>query len=156
MTFTDTKTPFPHKAFWPTLAINGLWINASEVFRYFAFVMGDMRAAFPQIENVAPMNVGVFMVWGVWDTILLIFATGFAWLWFEKFGYGAKQALAAGTAAWLAVFGLLWVGLYNMNLATLDIMATALPLAWIEQVVAALIVNWGLQTFGRRRASASA
>ena len=40
-------TPLWGRAFWLTLLCNGVWINASEVFRYFAFVMPMMRDAFP-------------------------------------------------------------------------------------------------------------
>ena len=47
------------------LIVNFIWINASEVFRYFAFVMPMMREAFPMVPNVAPMNLPVFMIWGV-------------------------------------------------------------------------------------------
>jgi len=137
---------FPVRAFLITLAINAVWVNASNIFRYLAFIMEMMRDALP-MENVAPMDLGVFLVWGVWDTILLLFVTAFVWLWLERFGYGLRQALLAGTAFWLGVFGILWIGLYNMNLATPEILAVALPLAWVEQVVAALIVNWGMRRF---------
>ncbi|MCI4643264.1 MAG: hypothetical protein MRY64_00595 [Hyphomonadaceae bacterium] len=145
---TGKASPFPTRAFLITLAINAVWINVSEVFRYFVFVMGSMRRALPELEGVAPMNFGVFLVWGVWDTILLIFVTGFVWLWLERFGYGVKQALVAATLFWAGVFGILWIGIYNMNLADLSVLATALPLAWLEMAVAGLIVTWGLQRFG--------
>lgn len=138
---------FPTRAFLITLAINAVWVNASNIFRYFAFVMDGMRAALPEVENVAPMSISVFLIWGVWDTILLLFATGFAWLYLERFGFGVRNALVAGTLFWLGVFGLLWLAIYNMNLATLDVLAVALPFAWLEQIVAALIVDWGMRKF---------
>ncbi len=144
-----TGPPFPVRAFLLTALVNGLWINVSEVFRYFAFVMPAVRGAFPQIENAAPMDPAVFAVWGVWDTILVLAATGFVWLFLERFGRGVRNALVAGTLFWLAVFVILWLGVWNMNLATPAILAAALPLAWVEQAVAALIVNWGMARFGR-------
>lgn len=139
--------PFPTRAFLLTATVNAVWINASEIFRYFLFVMGMMREALPQIHNVAPMNLQVFLIWGVWDTILLLFATGFVWLWLERWGHTLTQALIAGTLVWLGVFGTLWIGLWNMNLATLSILAAALPLAWVEMLVAALITYWGMKRF---------
>ena len=52
-----------HKhVFLPVLLANFVWINASEVFRYFAFVMPMMRQALPQVPDVAPMSVAIFMV----------------------------------------------------------------------------------------------
>ena len=130
-----------------TVLILAVWINASEVFRYFVFVMPMMREALSDVANVAPMNLPVFLIWGVWDTILLLAVAGFVWLFLERFGEGFVQAVIAGSLIWIAIFGILWLGLYNMNLATPEILAIALPLAWLEMVVAALIVRWG-----RRRA----
>ncbi len=42
----------------------------------------------------------------------------------------------------MAVFVILWLGLYNMNLAPSNVLAVALPLAWLEMVVAAVLVWW--------------
>ena len=132
---------FPKRGFLKAILANLIWINVSEVFRYFIFVMDMMREALPQLDNVAPMNVGIFMVWGLWDTIIVLGITGFSWLFFERFGYGVFTAIVAGTLFWMCVFVVLWLGLLNMNLATLDILAIALPLALIEQIVAAIIVS---------------
>ena len=122
------------------LLVNFLWINGSEVFRYFAFVMPMMRDAFPMLPDVAPMNVSVFLIWGVWDTILVITATLLPWMAMKVFGASLLRAISYGTGVWMAVFGILWLGLYNMNLAPVNVLAVALPLAWAEMVVASLIV----------------
>ena len=127
---------------WSALVANFLWINASEVFRYFALIMPMMREAFPQISDVAPMNFTVFMIWGFWDTILVLAATLLSWLIIERFGNTIAVAISAGTAIWLTVFVILWLGLFNMNLATASIVGVALPLAWFEMVVAALLVRY--------------
>ena len=130
----------------PPLAIaflaNLLWINASEVFRYFIFIMPMMREAFPGLSDVAPMNIPVFLIWGVWDTIMVITATLLPWMAMQLFGATPMRFVVYGTGVWLGVFVILWLGLYNMNLATPGILAVALPLAWLEMVVAALIVWW--------------
>lgn len=136
--------PFPRQAFISALLFNAVWINASEVFRYFAFIMGMMREALPELPGAAPMNITIFALWGIWDTLLVIAATLFSYLWFERFGYGVKQAVQAGFAIWAAIFVILWLGLHNMALATPAIMAVALPLALLEMIVAALITRWRL------------
>jgi len=138
---------FPTRAFWLTTLVNAVWINVSEVFRYFVFVMPMMREAFPQIENIAPMNLPVFAIWGVWDTILLLVVTGFVWMFLERFGRGLRQSFIAGSLIWAAIFVILWLGLFNMNVATGAMLAIALPLSWLEMVVAAVIVNWGMHYF---------
>ena len=140
-----TPTPEAARRASPIIAallVNFLWINASEVFRYFAFVMPRMREAFPQVPDVAPMNVPVFLIWGVWDTILVLAATLVPWMAQRTFGASASRAVLYGTGVWMAVFVILWLGLYNMNLATPGVLAVALPLAWLEMVVASLVVWW--------------
>ena len=129
------------RAFLFALLANTVWINASEVFRYFVFVMPMMREALPEVGNVAPMDVVVFASWGVWDTILVIVATSSVWVMYDRFGSELRTALWAATGLWLGIFAILWLGLYNMNLATPEIILIALPLAWLEMMVAALIVR---------------
>jgi len=135
------------KGFWITLLIVALWINASEVFRYFAFVMPMMRDAFSGIHDVAPITPLIFVSWMIWDTILIGAVFGFVWLFLDRFGNGQKNAMLAGTLVWVAVFVILWLGMINLNLANLRIVAVALSLSWLELIVAALIVEWGLRRF---------
>lgn len=142
---TTTQTPGGIRCpspFVTALLANFLWINASEVFRYFVFVMPMMRDAFPTLPDVAPMNLPVFLIWGAWDAILVATATLVPWMAMRVFGASIPRAVVYGTGVWMAVFVILWLGLYNMNLATPDVLAVALPLAWVEMVVAALIVWW--------------
>ncbi|MEL7313156.1 MAG: hypothetical protein AAFN07_16685 [Pseudomonadota bacterium] len=124
------------------LIANVVWINASEVFRYFALVMPMMREAFPTVPDVAPMSVPVFLVWGLWDTIVVLAATLVPWIASRAFGSSILHFVGYGTGVWLGVFVVLWLGLLNMNLATANVLFVALPLAWIEMIVAALIVWW--------------
>ena len=90
-----------------TFMTNFIWINLSEVFRYFVFIMPMMREALPLVPDVAPMNFSVFMTWGVWDTILVAAATFIPWLVFAAFGGTVRNAIFAGTGVWLAIFGIL-------------------------------------------------
>jgi hypothetical protein len=125
--------------------VNFIFINLSEVFRYFVFVMPMMRETLPTVPNVAPMNLSVFLIWGVWDTILVLASTFLIWLMLDRFGASLRSALLAGTAVWGTIFVILWVALLNMNLATAPILAIALPLAWFEMTVAALVVRWAMR-----------
>ena len=145
----ENAPPIPIRAFALTALINAVWINASEVFRYFAFVMPMMREAFPQVQDVAPMNLIIFVRWGVWDTILLLAVTGFVWIYLERFGASLRNALIAGTLVWASIFGILWLGLFNMNLATVPILAVALSLSWLEMLLASLITLWGMNRFAQ-------
>lgn len=143
----NSHSPFPFRAYFLTALFAGLWINISEVFRYFAFVMPMLREAHPLIEGVAPMNFGVFAVWGLWDTILVLAFTGFIWIFCDRFGARLSTLLAGTTFFWASVFVILWVGLFNMRLAPMSVLYIALPLAWIELIVAALIIRWGRSKF---------
>ena len=138
----DLETTPKMSPFVLALIANLVWINASEIFRYFVFVMPMMREAFPLIPNIAPMNLPVFLIWGLWDTILVLAATLLPFMAMKTYGSSLLQAIIYGTFVWMIVFVILWLGLYNMNLATLNILAVALPLAWLEMVIASIIVWW--------------
>jgi hypothetical protein len=138
---THRRTQWP-RALLVALTLNFVWINVSETLRYFVVLRGLLREAFPQIPDVAPMSLPIFLIWGVWDTIVIVAVTGFAWLFLERFGGGWRNTLIAGTSCWLAIFVVLWLGAYNMNLATAKILVAMLPWAWIETAVAVKIVDW--------------
>lgn len=124
------------------LLVNFIWINASEVFRYFAFIMPMMREAFPMLPDIAPMNVPVFLIWGVWDTILVLTATLLPWMAMRIFGASILKSMVYGTGVWLSVFVILWLGMFNMSLAPAEVLAVALPLSWLEMVIASMTVWW--------------
>jgi len=130
-------------AFW----LSFVWVNVSEVARYFWVVRPMLHEAFPGQTQIAPMNLGIFALWGVWDLILIAAATGFYWLWIERYSGSLRQILLASLCFSGTVFGLIWLGIANMGLAPYSMMAVAIPLAWFEQAIAAGIVVWA-----RRRA----
>ncbi|MDJ0514114.1 MAG: hypothetical protein QNJ62_11795 [Methyloceanibacter sp.] len=143
---TKTKNSYAaqFKPLLVAIGLNMVWINLSEVFRYFLFVMPAMRAAFPELPDVAPMNVSVFLIWGVWDTILVLSVSIIAWLALERFGVSGTTVVLTATGIWAAIFVILWLGLLNMNLATPSVLLAALPLALVEMIVAVAIVGWAL------------
>ncbi len=127
--------------FFLALAINFVWINASEIFRYFLFVMPLMRDFLAMVPDVAPMNMIVFLSWGVWDLILVFTSTTIFWMCYLLWTPTQKVVLLASTLIWLTVFIIFWLGLWNMNLTSIKVLTIALPLAWIEMFVAALIAR---------------
>jgi hypothetical protein len=137
------------RAFAIAFLINGVWITVSEFFRYLVFVKPMMAADFPQIPDIVPMNGPVVMIWMVWGAILVAAVTGFTWMVLERFGGSNKNVLLAGTAVWLSVFCIFWLAAWNMNIAKPNVMMVALPLAWLEMVIAAAVVGWSRSHFGQ-------
>jgi len=143
--FATTPSSFGwNRALLTAFAVNFLWINLSEVFRYFVFVMPMMRDALPGVPDVAAMSLPIFLIWGVWDTVLVLAVTLIAWLALDRIGHNTKSVVVVGTGIWATVFVILWLGLYNMGLATPAIVMIALPLAWFEMVIATAIVRWAM------------
>jgi hypothetical protein len=134
-----TTARFPMRAFVLTFVVVSLWINASEIFRYFVFVMPMTRQTLAMVPNVAPMNLPVFLVWGLWDTLLVVMSVALTWLHVRAFGSSLRSAVIAGTHSWLFLFVPFWIAMLNMNLAEPATAAIALPLAWIELVVASVL-----------------
>jgi hypothetical protein len=147
MNLQSNSMPFRLGQFVVVVLLVSIWINISEVFRYFVIVMPGMREHLNMVPDVAPMDWGVFAIWGVWDTILTLYVVGLAWLFASRFGFRTRVAIAAGTFAWAGFFLLFWVGMYNMRLTTMSLLSMALPLAWLEMVVGAWLAMW---LFGRR------
>lgn len=132
------QTIFPNKFVKITL-LTSIWINISEVFRYFVIVMPTMRKDLSAIPNVAPMDWWVFSIWGVWDTILTASVVFITWLCFKTFGDKKRTIYIAGTTCWAMFFLLFWVGMVNMNLSNPNLLLLTLPLSWIEMTIGAWI-----------------
>ena len=129
--------------FFLALLINFIWINASEVFRYFVFIMPMMQEELAFIPNVAPMDLTIFMIWGIWDCILIFSVTAFSWIFFDKFGGSYTSAFRVGFFIWCSIFVILWLGLFNMNIVSSPkIILTALSLSLVELVIAACITRF--------------
>jgi hypothetical protein len=120
--------------FWIALTLNFFWINASEIWRYLAIVKPMLHEAYPGHADIAP---------------LIVAATGFYWLYLSAAGRGIRPALIAATFLTITVFGLIWLGVVNMGFVSARFIWIAVPLAWIEQAIAAIIVWWAM---GRNKA----
>ncbi len=132
---------FSWKEFVVTTLLTSIWINISEVFRYFVFVMPEMRSFLSEISNVAPMNLTVFSIWGAWDTLLTGLTVFIFWLYAQKFGNRFRSIIISGTLSWALLFVLFWVAMVNMGLAKGALLLITLPLSWIELVVASFIAS---------------
>ena len=141
---TQTDSAQTRRAFLTALAANFVWINASEIWRYLAVVKPLLHQTFRGRADIAPFDLQTFAIWSVWDSILILAATGFYWIYLDWAGRQITQALKAATCFTLTVFGLLWLGVFNMGLVPSNFIWAALPLAWVEQAVAALIVYWAM------------
>lgn len=130
------------RQFWIAIAINTVWINASEIWRYLMVVKPMLHEAFPGRADIAPFTPSVFGLWSIWDSWLVFAATGFYWLYLHWTGSSIRQALTAAALFTMTVFGLLWFANANMGLVPIRFFWNAVPLAWVEQAVAALIVMW--------------
>ena len=133
---------FSWKTFIIVTFLVSIWVNASEVFRYFIFVMPKTREYLSMVPNVADMNFyPIFLIWGAWDTLLTALSVYLYWLYSRCYGDGIKSVFIAGTISWMFFFVLFWVGLANMNLSTWSLLFITLPLSWIEMVVASFIAS---------------
>ncbi len=132
------------RSFWLALIVNFVWINASEIWRYLVIVRPMLQAAYPGRADIAPFTLAVFASWSVWDTALIFAATGFYWLYLNWAGPKFRNAVQAATFFTVATFGLIWLGIVNMGFVAPYFIWTAVPLAWFEQAVAALIVRWAM------------
>jgi hypothetical protein len=119
-----------------------IWVNLSEVFRYFVIVMPEAQSFLAGLPGALPMNLPVFAVFAVWDTLLTAFVVLLFWLVAQVFGNNRRSVLLAGMIGWVGFFLLFWVGFCNMGLASPLLALKVLPLAWFELVVACAITSW--------------
>lgn len=135
------EKPFIVKDFIIITLITSLWVNASEVFRYFVLVRPEMHRYLAGVENVADMNIGIFAIWGLWDTVLSALYVFLFWLCAQAFGNNRRSVLVSGLMSWCFFFLLFWVGMANMGLSSWSYLLIVLPLALFETLIAAWITS---------------
>lgn len=135
------QSTFNARQFAIVVLIVSIWVNVSEVFRYFIIVMPETRDFLSVVPGVAPMNLSVFAIWGAWDMVLTASTVFMFWLTSQAFGNNYRSVVVAGTMSWVFFFVLFWVAMYNMALAHLSLALKALPLAWLELVIASYIAS---------------
>ena len=132
---------FVAKDFIAITFLTSIWVNASEVFRYFVLVRPEMHEYLSTVPNVANMNFAIFAIWGLWDTLLTALYVFLFWLCANVFGNNVKSILISGVMSWCFFFLLFWVGMANMNLSSWGYLLIVLPLALIETLIAAYIIS---------------
>lgn len=128
--------------------IVSLWVHASETFRYFVFVIPAMQGYFADFEGVAQMNISIFAIWGLWDTLLTGLVVFMYWLFAQQFGETMRSALASATISWLFFFVLFWAGLWNMGMSPARVLLIALPLSLLEMIVASVFARYLYKKIG--------
>jgi len=101
-------TNFKLKPFVLATLITSIWINISEVFRYFVLVMPRIKSFFNHKTGIADMDLGIFTIWGLWDMLLTAILVFMFWLYAQWAGFTLRSALVSGTIVWLSVFVIFW------------------------------------------------
>lgn len=135
------NSKFNLKQFITITLVTSIWINISEVFRYFLFVMQRVKVFFDNKSGVADMDIFIFLIWGLWDTLLTAGMVFVFWLYSNTFGNNNRSAVISGTIVWLSIFVLFWVATVNMGLADWNILLITLPLSWLEMIVGTWIAS---------------
>jgi hypothetical protein len=141
MTTTTHPLTLPFKKFLVIFLLVSIWVNASEVVRYFLVVIPEMRSFLSMVPNIAPMDLGIFSIWGIWDSILTGLTVFMYYLYSEKFGRSNSSILISGTLSWAFFFVLYWIAMPNQSLASWSFILIPLVWAWVELVVASYIAN---------------
>lgn len=126
---------FDLKQFIIVTLLVSIWINISEVFRYFVLVRPRVKAFFTEREGIADINLGIFTIWGFWDTLLTVILVLVFWLYAKAYGNNSKSIFTSALIVWFAVFVIFWVATANMGLSNWDILLITLPLSLLEMVI---------------------
>ena len=132
------QNSFPYRQFILVVLLVSLWVHASEVFRYFVLVMPRMKAYWEDMPGIAEMNLGIFSIWGIWDTLLTALLVFMYWMYSKVFGDKVSSIFNSATLAWLFTFVIFWVAAANMGYTDWSLLWITLPLSWLEL----LIANW--------------
>lgn len=132
---------FNLKEFLIITLLTSIWINASEVFRYFVLIRPKIQSFFQGKKDVAEMDWVIFSIWGLWDTLLTAALVFIFWLCLQTFGSGKKTTLLSGIVVWAVVFVVFWVANANMGLSSWDLLLIALPFSLFEMLVGAWIAS---------------
>ena len=134
-------TSFSWKQFLIVTLITSIWVHASEVFRYFVFVIPRIQSFWDNAPGVAIMNLPIFSIWGAWDMILTSIIVFVFWMYAQIFGNNFRSSFFSATITWLAIFVIFWIAAANMGLSNWSILLIALPLSWLELVIASWIAS---------------
>lgn len=135
------STKFKFQQFLTVTLLTSIWVHISEVFRYFVFVIPRTQEFFNDQIGVAQMDLGIFTIWGLWDTLLTGLVVFLFWIYSQVFGNSVKSVLMSATISWAFFFVLFWVGAANMGISDWKILWITLPLSWLEMFLASLLAS---------------
>lgn len=147
-----SKSNFNIRKFIFITLVTSIWINVSEVFRYFVFIQPRVQAYFDYQPGIAEIDLPIFAIWGLWDTILTSVLVLAFWIFAQTFGNNNRSVMISATFTWISVFVIFWVATANMGLAAWSILLIALPLSWIEMLGGAWLAA---RLYARREAEPS-
>ena len=87
--------PFRIKAIVRVILWTSIWINISEVFRYFSIVRPNIQRFFNHQEGIAAMDWIIFSIWGAWDMLLTTMVVLTCWLFINILGNNRKSIVLA-------------------------------------------------------------
>ena len=129
------------KSFIAVIALVSIWINFSEVIRYFIWVMPATKSYFPHDDRVADMDLGIFLIWGLWDTLLTTVLVIITYLTIKVLGNSILNVVRSALLVWATIFVIFWVASANMGLSDWNILWVTLPLSLIEMMVGAYFTS---------------
>lgn len=138
---TMVNPQFNLKQFTIITLVVSLWVNLSEVFRYFVLVMPRVKAFFGDRAGVAEMNWKIFSIWGLWDTLLTAVLVFVFWLYAKSFGNNTRSIVFSGVLVWASIFIIFWVAMANMGLSKWKLLWITLPLSLLEMLIGAWIAS---------------
>lgn len=122
--------------------ITSLWVNVSELVRYFGYVRPQMQEYFPFIPEMGKIwDVQILAVWTFWDVLITVLYVFLFWLCAQVYGNNRKAIIISGVMSWAFVFVLYWLATANMFLAEWSTLLVVLPLALVETIVASYIAS---------------
>jgi len=141
------KPAFTIKKFIFISLLTSIWVNVSEIFRYFVIVRPKLQHYLSMVPNIASIDLKIFSIWGIWDTLLTMLNVFMYYLLAERYGREKSSILYAGTLSWAFFFLLFWIGMPNMSLVNWSFVWLPLTLAWIEMIIASFISDWLFKKF---------
>ncbi len=138
------QNKFIPKQFIVVTLITSIWIHISEVLRALFVAFPRMEAFFDgrvDLNGLDKFDIGIALVWGVWDTLLTAILVFTFWLCAQVFGNNLKSIVISGTTTSFATIGIFWIATVNSGLGDWSTAFIVFPLAWAEMVIGSFIAS---------------
>jgi len=143
---------FNWKQFLIVTLITSLWVQGSEIFRYFVLVIPRVKYFWNDLDTVVQINIPIFLIWAVWGTLLTGMVVYFFWLYSRIYGNNRKSIWISGILSWAFFFVLFWIGAANMGYSDWSILWITLPLSLFELLVASWIASFLFKRYAHQKA----